>query len=192
MSTYECLDRSTVMGPGPATAELRHEHEVILWALAVLERAADRLASGRPVSDSTLAELVQFLQTFADRCHHGKEEDQLFPAMRAKGVGGTLAVFLEEHGEGRGYLRLLANGTGAAERATAARRYVGLLRDHIQRENEVLFPMADQILDPGTHAALAGAYREVELQVLGPGGHEPLLSALARLDAVLSPTGSPS
>jgi hemerythrin-like domain-containing protein len=179
------LDRPATEKPGPATADLRHEHEVILRALGVLERAADVLAAGQPLSESTLADLVQFLQTFADRCHHGKEEDHLFPAMRAKGMGGTLAVFLEEHEEGRGYLRTLASGASTAERAAAARRYVGMLREHIERENEVLFPLADGLFSPEEHGTLARAYEDVELRVGGGGGHDALLTTLARLGAAV-------
>jgi hemerythrin-like domain-containing protein len=185
------LDGPATETAGPATADLRHEHEVILQALGVLERAADVLAAGQPLSESTLADLVQFLRTFADRCHHGKEEDQLFPAMRGKGMGATLAVFLEEHEEGRGYLRTLASGASPAERAAAARRYVGMLREHIERENEVLFPLADGLFSAEEHGALARAYEDVELDVVGAGGHEELLTTLARLDAAV-PAPRPS
>ena len=185
MSCHLHMNRPATAKAGPATADLREEHEVILQALAVLERVADRLAAGRPVSDSTVTGLVQFLQTFADRCHHGKEEDQLFPAMRAKGAGGPLSVFLEEHEEGRRYLRTLATGVSPAERATAARRYVAMLHDHIERENEVLFPMADELFTAEEHGALARAYEDVERRVVGTGGHERLLTTLAGLEAAV-------
>ena len=185
MSCHVHLKPPATVKARPATADLRDEHEVILRALGVLERIADRLAAGRAVSDSTLTDLVQLLQTFADRCHHAKEEDQLFPAMRAKGAGGTVAVFLEEHEEGRGYLRTLASGVSSAERAAAARRYVAMLQDHIQRENEVLFPMADELFTAEEHGALARAYEDVELRVVGAGVHEGLLATLARLEAAV-------
>jgi hemerythrin-like domain-containing protein len=141
------------------------------------------------VKDTTLSELVQLFQTFADRCHHGKEEDQLFPAMRAKGMGATLAVFVEEHEEGRGYVRTLAGGATGAEKVRAARQYVGMLRDHIQRENEVLFPMAEEVFTAEEHSALARAYEDVELRVVGPGGHERLLTTLTRLEADVPSVG---
>jgi hemerythrin-like domain-containing protein len=191
-SSHLHLDHAAETTAGPATADLRHEHEVILRALAVLERIADRPASREPVSDATLAELVELLQTFADRCHHGKEEEHLFPAMRTKGMGGTLAIFLEEHEEGRGYVRTLASGPAhftGDELAAAARRYVGLLRDHIQRENEVLFPLADGLFSPEEHAALARAYEDVELHVAGPGIHARLLATLAHLEAEVPSNG---
>jgi hemerythrin-like domain-containing protein len=179
------VSRSAAAIAGAATAELRQEHEVILQAVAVLERAGECLASKQPVSEATLAELVQFIQTFADRCHHGKEEDQLFPAMRRKGIDGPLSIFLEDHEEGRRYLRTIASGAPAAERAAAARRHTAMLRDHIERENEVLFPLADGLFTAEEHGALARAYAEVERRVVGPAGHEGLLTALARLDAAV-------
>lgn len=186
-SCHHHLDRSTGTRPGPATANLYHEHEVILRALAVLERAGERLAAGAPVDEAALGELVQLIRTFADACHHGKEEHRLFPAMRAKGAGGSLAPFLDEHEEGRGYLRVLSGLGPAAERAAAARRYVGMLRDHIQRENEVLFPMADALFGAEEQAALARAYDDVEREVVGPGVHERLLADLGRLEAAIPP-----
>jgi hemerythrin-like domain-containing protein len=179
------LDRRVEHRSGPATAELRHEHEVILRALAVLERMSDRLASGQPVSSATVAELVQLLRTLADHCHHGKEEDHLFPALRAKGAGEVLPAFLKEHEEGRRYLRTLASEAPGTERAAAARRYVGLLRDHIQREDEVLFPLADGLFTPEEHAALGRAYEDVEREVVGPGVHDQLVATLARLEAAM-------
>lgn len=170
---------------GPATAELRHEHDVILRALAVLDRAGERLGTGRPVDATALAELVDLCRTFADRCHHGKEEHTLFPVLEAKGLGGTLRVFLEEHEEGRGYLRTIESSAPSLERAAAARRYVGLLREHIERENAVLFPMADGVLSLEEHAELARRYADVEAEVVGPGVHERLLATLERLERAI-------
>lgn len=191
-SSHLRMERPVAAEPGPATAELRHEHEVILRGLDVLERLADRLAAGQPVKGATLSELVQLFQTFADRCHHGKEEDQLFPAMRAKGMGGTLAVFVEEHEEGRGYVRTLASGAADTEKVRAARRFVGMLREHIQRENEILFPLADELFSADEHGALARAYADVELRVVGPDVHERLLATLARLEGEVAAAGRPS
>lgn len=187
-SCHTKLKHAEATNFGPATAELRHEHEVILRALAIVERAGERLAAGEPVHEAALGELVGFVRTFADTCHHGKEEAQLFPMLQAKGVGGVLTPFLEEHEEGRGYLRTLAGGGTAGERAAAARRYVALLRDHIERENEVLFPMADEVLSVDEHTQLVARYAEVEERVVGPGAHEKLLATLDGLEAAIPPT----
>jgi hemerythrin-like domain-containing protein len=175
---------------GPATADLRHEHQVILRALAVLEQAARRLDAGAAVDERALQELVALLRTFADRCHHGKEEGALFPLLRAKGVGHVLDAFVAEHDEGRGYLTTLGGSAPAAERGRAARRYVGLLRDHIEREDQVLFPLADGVLSLEEHEALARRYGQVEREVIGEGVHDRLLGTLDRLEAAFG-VGSP-
>lgn len=172
---------------GPATAELRHEHEVILRALAVVERAGERLAAGAPLDEGALGELVALVRTFADTCHHGKEEAELFPVLLAKGVGSVLTPFLEEHEEGRAYVRTLAGPAPAADRAAAARRYVALLRDHIERENAVLFPMVDEVLTVDEHTQLVARFAQVEERVVGPGVHEKLLATLDRLEAAIPP-----
>ncbi len=185
MSCHAKLDTRKASNAGPATADLRHEHQVILRALSILERAGERLGAGLSVDEAALQDLVQFLRTFADKCHHGKEEHQLFPMLRDKGVGATLAVFLEDHEEGRRYLGTLAGSGPSAERAAAGRRYVGLLRDHIQREDEVLFPMADDVLSLEDHAVLARRYEEVERDVVGVGVHERLLATLDKLEAAI-------
>jgi len=187
-SCHAALNRSGVGASapsGPATAELRRDHDLILGAVTVLERVGDRLEFGPPVSESALTELVQLIRTFADRCHQGKEEGQLFPALQAKGLSEVLAVFLGDHDTGRRYLTTLASAVPAAERALAARRYVGLMRDHIRRENDLLFPMAERALSAEEQGALARAYETVEQAALAPGGHEDLVASLERLTFAL-------
>lgn len=163
---------------------LRDEHEVILRALALLERLGERLEAGRPVDRKALSWLVDFFRTFADRCHHGKEEQHLFPALERHGVpreGGPLGVMLQEHEEGRGLVRVMAQGD---ERLTAEaiRGYLALLRAHIDKENGVLFPLAEQVLPEEERRALVHAFQAVEQAVVGPGVHERLLGELARLE----------
>src|SRR5262249_30023510 len=95
-----------------ATGILRREHEAILQALEVVEALAGALARGEPVAATDLAQALEFLLTFADRCHHGKEEGILFRALERKGIprhGGPLAVMLYEHDIGRSLLRDMAD-----------------------------------------------------------------------------------
>jgi hemerythrin-like domain-containing protein len=164
---------------------LRHEHEVILRALAVLERIGQGLEAGRPPDRAVLGRLVDFFRTFADRCHHGKEEAHLFPALERHGIpkeGGPLGVMLREHEEGRALVRAMEEGRGP-EVARAIRGYVILLRAHIDKENNVLLPLAEQVLPEEEQHALLRAFEEVEQAVAGPDVHERLLAELDRLEA---------
>jgi hemerythrin-like domain-containing protein len=169
---------------GP-TAELRHEHEVILRALAVAERLGRALAAGEPVDRDALAWILDFFRTFTDRCHHVKEEQHLFPALERRGVprnGGPIGVMLDEHEEGRRLIAQMSSG-GDAQIADAIGRYAVLLRAHIDKENGVLFPLADQVLGETEQTALVAAFEGIEQDAVGPGIHERLLAGLGRLEA---------
>jgi hemerythrin-like domain-containing protein len=151
------------------TEILREEHRVILRALDVLDAAAGRLAAGSGPPGAWWAELVAWLREFADGVHHAREERSLFPALARAGVpvaGGPVGVMLAEHDEGRGHIRAMEGGAGGA-RVEAARAYARLLRDHIDKENGVLFPLADAVLDEAATRAVAREFEAVD----GESGH---------------------
>jgi hemerythrin-like domain-containing protein len=147
------------------TDVLREEHRVILQGLALLESAAG--ADPPTAAPSAWWErALEWLRAFADRNHHDKEERYLFPALVEAGVpseGGPVGVMLAEHVEGRTLIQAMRTDDTAA-RAEAARRYVRLLRDHIEKENDVLFPLADAVLEERVQQALARAFAAVEAE----------------------------
>ena len=152
------------------TEVLRQEHRVILRAIVLLEVAAARLGAGQTLRDGLWEELLEWLRAFADRNHHAKEEQYLFPALGEAGVptqGGPVSVMLEEHAEGRALLQAMAAGP-AERRVEAARRYGQLLRDHIDKENGVLLPLAETVLDQQGRLLVARGFEKVEMEQ-GPG-----------------------
>lgn len=169
------------------TQILNEEHRVILRVLAALERIAEATRAAGRIPARSAADALDFLATFADRCHHGKEEELLFPALVKKGLPrevGPVAVMLAEHDEGRALVRamraaLAGEGRPAEDFARAASEFVELLRAHIAKEDQVLFPMADGMLAEAEQAELLGAFERVEQHDLGEGTHERYL-ALAR------------
>jgi hemerythrin-like domain-containing protein len=178
-----------VSGPAIATQTLREEHRVILRAIVLLEVAAARLDDGRAVPDGWWGELLEWLRSFADRNHHAKEEEYLFPALTQAGVpagGGPVGVMLGEHAEGRALLRAMAEGRGKA-RAEAARSYVQLLRDHIDKENGVLFPLTDAVLDSQGQLQLARGFEKVEAEQGLAASREHAEAQVDRLAAALGP-----
>jgi hemerythrin-like domain-containing protein len=142
------------------TETLTAEHRLIVRVLDCLEEAADRLDSGVAVSADFFLDAADFVAGFADKCHHGKEEDILYVAMTARDMpqdSGPVAVMLHEHDEGRRYtagFRAAAEQmkSGDADASADVVRnvfdYVNLLREHIHKEDNVLFPMAEQIIAP--------------------------------------------
>ena len=176
------------------TEELKQEHEGILLMLKILDRVATKIESGEEADAAHLEKMVEFLRVFADRCHHGKEEDLLFPAMEKAGIPrerGPIGVMLMEHEEGRGHIRKMADalarnrkGEAAAMKdfARGARQYFDLLTQHIQKENQVLFPMGDRVLSQDVQAKLAEGFEKIEEERIGKGTHERFHRLLEELE----------
>lgn len=173
-----------------AIDDLKHEHEAILFALGILSRMTQRMGGGAAVPLDDLSAFIGFLKEFADKCHHGKEEGLLFPALLRAGLpaqGGPVEVMLAEHVQGRQWIHDMEAATqpalDAAAFARAAAGYSELLRAHIEKENGVLFPMAEQLLSQQQLDALFEAFEQHEAQVIGQGRHEQLHALLKGLKA---------
>jgi hemerythrin-like domain-containing protein len=148
------------------------------------EREARAIESGRTADTAKIGRMVEFFQNFVDRCHHAKEERFLFPKMRERSPvasSGPVDVLLEEHQEGRRLVAAMAAGCAATEagnREAASRLaedligYVDLMRAHTDKEDNVLFPLADRILRPADREALAAEFARIETEELGEGVHE--------------------
>jgi hemerythrin-like domain-containing protein len=175
------------------TQILSSEHRVIEIVLDALERMAEKtLADGRLEKQPAL-EAIDFIRHFADGCHHAKEEGQLFPALFEKGFPreqGPVAVMLQEHEFGRAHVRAMAEAVEPAaggepsavqEFVSQARGYVNLLRAHIQKEDHILFPMADRTLSGDDQHRLAEAFDRTETEEVGEGVHERYLKLAASL-----------
>jgi hemerythrin-like domain-containing protein len=166
------------------TEVLKHEHQIVLLVLNGAERegAAARKSGVRDAP--TIAKMADFFKTFVDRCHHAKEERYLFPALGRHGVakeGGPIGVMLSEHEEGRGHVNaiaaalpgLAAGGPDAvATMGDHLLAYAALLRAHIDKEERVLFTMADRLLTPKESRDMVKAFDLVEAEEIGEGVHE--------------------
>jgi hemerythrin-like domain-containing protein len=184
-----------------ATTILRKEHDVIVRMLEVSEALARKLTRNEAVAPETLNGILEFFAVFNDTCHHGKEEGLLFPLMEKKGVprqGGPLGVMLMEHDEGRSLVKEMQKAAAdyAAGRpksgdrwAIAASAYSELLRQHIFKENNVLFAMADRLLSEADQQELSAAFQKEE-EKIGAGTHQRLHTLMERLVAELLPKAS--
>ncbi len=171
------------------TSVLVAEHRVIERVLGALDRMAARARDEGALDVADAHDVVHFLREFADRCHHGKEEARLFPAMESRGLphdAGPTAVMRAEHEEGRAYVRAMAASiTGPAPHvagfARAGAGFVHLLRDHIAKEDQVLFPMADGMLDDAEQARLLRAFADADESDFGHDVHVRFHAVAERL-----------
>ncbi|MDA8243452.1 MAG: hemerythrin domain-containing protein [Elusimicrobia bacterium] len=175
-----------------STEELKAEHEGILLGLRILEEICGRLERGRKVEAAHLDGMAAFIKEFADRCHHAKEETVLFAELEKAGMpreGGPVGAMLREHEAGRACVRGLDEGIAAyrAGRPAArlvenARTYIDLLRSHIDKENNVLYPMAERLLAPGTDKSMLERFERIEKERVGEGRHEEFHRMLEKLE----------
>jgi hemerythrin-like domain-containing protein len=175
------------------TKILTDEHRVIEVVLNCLERMADEAGRTGKLDEVSANQAVDVIRTFADKCHHGKEENHLFAALVSKGMpreGGPVGQMLIEHAQGREFVKGMAgsiSGAAAGDQQALqqftrnATGYVQLLRAHIKKEDGVLFPMADRMLTEEDQKQLMRSFESVESDHMGKGTHEKYLAIVTSL-----------
>ena len=150
-----------------ATARLRREHRVILQVVDVLDAIVAGPDSGTwPLDD--LDRCVEFFRLFTDACHHGQEEDVLFPTLEDRpgaGMHELIAIMRDEHRQGRALVadmrdalaRLRSGSAAGPTLRAAADDYSALIRAHIQKEDGGLFDLADHVFDGPARQSLWAA-----------------------------------
>jgi hemerythrin-like domain-containing protein len=178
-----------------ATEQLMDEHEGVKVMLNILERIYGPSGTAGTLNISHFDEILEFLKVFIDKCHHGKEEDLLFPALIAAGIpeNGPITVMLQEHQMGRGYIKAMNDSyvsymSGDQSSYDVIRRnaldYISLLRSHIEKENNILFVMADRVLSAEKQEELFEGFERIEEERIGVGKHEEFHKMLERLSGI--------
>ena len=163
-----------------------HPVDVLMSEHRTIERVLDAVgarlseSAGGPFPYEFLTQALDFFRNFADGCHHAKEEELLFPMLEARGIPreyGPIGCMLKEHAQGREYLGVVRANLEAARDGSdqavlavydAAMGYVGMLRKHIYKEDNVLFQMAIRALSEDDAAELMTGFGEPSNARLSP------------------------
>lgn len=147
---------------------LMNEHKNIMKVITALSKECDALQSGKEVDREFIGKVIYFVRNYADKFHHAKEEDILFKELR-KNPGKMHCDPTEqmefEHDLGRNFVKLMEEGLNESDKEKLmrnAKEYVQLLTEHIFKEDNILFPMADNAMDEKTQKLMAGKFKEVE------------------------------
>jgi len=178
-----------------ATGQLRDEHEGVRMMLAILEKVCGKLETVGSIDNEHFDGILEFLKVFVDKCHHAKEEELLFPALIAAGIPeeGPIAVMLREHETGRGYVGAMGRArasyavgdkSSSGEIIQNAQAYISLLRNHIEKENNVLFVMADGLLPEDIQDELLRGFEKIEEERIGTGKHEEFHGLIRKLGGI--------
>lgn len=156
------------------TAVLTEEHRLILRMIELLERNTDLLEQGRFSDWDFYLDAVDFIRHYADRFHHAKEEDILFRELVRNGMpreNSPVAAMLLAHDQGRGFVRGMEQAALRAREGDEdavdevvgnARDYAALLREHIDTEDHILYPLAERVLPADWRDAMAAEYDAAE------------------------------
>lgn len=145
------------------------EHRVIERMLAVLETQLAVIAETRAVDPGLIDTAIDFIRTYADRCHHGKEEDILFRRLADKPLNGELAEVMaglvQDHVRGRALTRSLidantrylsGDASALGEIESCVRALVEFYPVHIAKEDRHFFkPCLEYFTDAEKDAMLA-------------------------------------
>lgn len=147
------LTKSYLVNP---TESLRKDHALIEKMINALKIMSTLLQKGTTIPKPILDQTIDFSTNFTNQCHHGKEEESLFPTLEKNGMpkeGGPIARMLFEH-------EITKNLTNSIIKSTEVylstgqpgaliediEKYVEHVSLHLSKENQRLFVMADMLL----------------------------------------------
>jgi hemerythrin-like domain-containing protein len=174
-----------------ATKNLENDHVNILRLIDVM----DKMLLVKSRNTEHFEKAVNLIKSYADGLHHAKEENHLFPLMVKRGfssVQGPIAVMLHDHAEGRDYVKGMTEGISEYKKGNEAalakiyenmQGYIILLRNHIAKENNVLFRMADNALSESDQDVLLEEFLKVENEGVCGGVLKDCITAIEKLES---------
>ncbi len=150
---------------------LSEEHENILKVVKVLEAECDLIEKGKKVYKGFFEKVIDFIGNYADRFHHAKEEDILFKEFVRKVESDEGCVhcnpveqMLVEHEEGREFVKGMKQALDNDDKEKLvenARGYAGLIQEHIFKEDNILYPMADEVLSDSVKKEMLEKFEKI-------------------------------
>ena len=170
-----------------ATTILSEEHKNISTVIEVVSAECDRVESGNQLDKEFFEKTAYFIVNYADKSHHAKEEEILFPELKKDDVQmhcDPVPQMLYEHDEGRLFVEGLSQGVENGDISMVlknARSYVSLIRDHIYKEDNILYPMADEALDDEAQKSMLAQFDEAE-KVFALGARDKCLAIVKEFE----------
>jgi hemerythrin-like domain-containing protein len=158
------------------TQTLVDEHKLIKRMIDILENAVNKLKINKEISPEIFKQATEFIRNFADKFHHAKEEEILFKEMIKKGMPekeSPIDVMLIEHEQGREFVKGMIKATEELEKGNKqaipdiiknAEGYIELLREHIEKEDEILYPLAEKTFDSKEKEEISHEFKQAEIE----------------------------
>ena len=150
-----------------STTILSDEHKNILKVIDSVLKKCDEIEIGKEIDKEFFVRAIDFIKNYADKFHHNKEEDILFLELNKEGVldhCNPIGQMLHEHDLGRGFVKGLSEAVEKGENVETvknARGYCELLQEHIFKEDNILYPMADTALSEETQKIIFEKFAKI-------------------------------
>lgn len=172
---------------------LVQEHEWLERAMAVIEIEIKRIPENK-ASTKRVARALDFLYEIGDKIHNQKEEQFLFPLMAQKGIpieGGPIAVMLYEHEKEREILTdlmtIIKNPHWQLQQGEnflqKIQDYLQVRKEHIWKENDVLYPMANRVFSDHDHESIKKQIQSLDHITYGDTARKKYLSMVTEMES---------
>lgn len=150
---------------------IRDEHRSIAAVLHGMQHLVRQMRErGTKVDPKVFRAMLYYLDTFSERMHHPKEDRYLFEPLRRRGAGpdALIAELERDHAEGGNHLKrveqcLIRYEEGGEkefpEFAREIDRFVEGYWEHMRKEEEHVFSLAEKLFTPGDWDALDRAFK---------------------------------
>jgi len=162
--------------------DMYYEHGVILRVVSALKRLPARIENENALPQAVLGDFLEVITNFADRCHHGKEEQTLFPLLGKKRPENRKMIntLLKEHAVGRDFVELMKSESKSKVIAGAV-GYADMIPKHIRKET-AFFLEAAPTLSKTEKDRLSEEFKRIEKKVIGEGKHEEYLQLVKKVE----------
>ena len=147
---------------------LSGEHENILKVVDALESEIGKL-NNKNINALFFRKVIDFIRNYADKFHHAKEEDILFKEFNKCAEEGRVHCnpveqMLVEHDEGRRCVKMMELGldeNNKEELIKGSGGYINLIREHILKEDNILYPMIEETLGDKTKKSIIAQFNKI-------------------------------
>lgn len=170
------------------------EHRLIERAVSLFEKESEVISSTGEVNLPLLSDMVDFMRTYADRCHHGKEEEILFHLLETKDMTEEHRIMMtklvDDHHRSRALTTSLNDllipfrqgEQGAVEEVIKILQTLSVIYpDHIEREDKHFFPVAMKYLSKEECDTMLDQFKEFDSKLI----HEYYKMEVGRIKSTL-------
>ncbi|WP_027625422.1 hemerythrin domain-containing protein [Clostridium lundense] len=170
------------------------EHKNIKRMLKVIRRYCYKILKNENVDYKDFYKIIDFVRNYADKHHHGKEEDILFTLMDKQFnmiKSGPIMGMLIEHDLGRLYMHNLENALKELENGNEEAKldiianavsYTDLLNRHIDKEDSTIYKFAERSLSEENKKELNEKSGEIERAAMDKNIQDKYLSLIQELE----------